>query len=327
MVKGKTGLGRVGQVVCQPGSISGSQLVLRSKANKQISLMKRIGAPIVRVDQVSGQLNTLPTSAGQQAIFCVNVYGQDINSYCGAQYPNTYFGGAQDIQPGPRRYVHESLISELNMTNSQSSGIEMEIYDIVCKRDVPTNNVILVNGTQQGTLAAANGPPLYWGYGVQAGNGAQQPYYQYLGSSPYDSQFFRDYFKTLRRTRVFLPQGATHRHVVNLSPNKIMDETLYNSTVMWGFKGLTVYTMVVIKGLPVSRTFEADFNNGATTTDSVFLNWVQNRRFKWTWVQNQQNTAQYTNNMLPLTQEPPIVNIGSGLVTPTAKTLYATPPA
>jgi len=301
-------------------------MVLKSRPSRQVQAMKRIGAPIVRVDQITGQVLSNLQQAGTQDILVVNMYGQDINSFIGAKYPNTYVGANEAFQQGPRRYIHENMLSELNMTNSSLTGLEMEIYDIVCKRDVPTNNVILVNGTQQGTLPADSGPAAYWGYGVQAGNGAQQPFYNYLGSSPYDSQFFRDYFKTLRRTRVFLPQGSTHRHVVNLSPNKLLDETLYNSTVMWGYKGLTVYTMVVMKSVPVSRALEGDFQQAQTTTDRVYVNWVQNRRFKYTWVANDQNQLYYANNMLPLSQEAPIVSIGSGNVQNGAITGGSPPP-
>ena len=211
---------------------------------------------------------------------------------------------------GVQRCVLESLQSEISMVNQTNATTELEIYDISLRRDLPLSNSLRLNNGNTYTLIAS--PSSYWDKGTNAiANEADNtlPYpSDIIGSSPFDSPFFKDYFRVKKRTQVVLPQGAHHKHIVLLKPNHLMDEVESQTGTMYGFKGLTMYSLVVIKGTPSTDTDAAD----APTTTPTLLACVQSFRYKFTWVQDETYTGSYTTNLTTPVPQPTIINIGSG---------------
>lgn len=138
------------------------------------------------------------------------------------------------------------------------------------------------------------------------------------GASPFDSQLFKDYFKVAKRTKVMLSQGASHRHFIHLKPNKvILDSEVKTQTggTIGALAGLTMFTMVVVQGLPQTL---GDGSNQATISGGE-LAVVQQQRYKYTWSQDISVTGTYNDNLAtPATTS--LINIGSGAIDTFAKT-------
>lgn len=115
-----------------------------------------------------------------------------------------------------------------------------------------------------------------------------------LGASPTNSDMFNRFFKVVRRSNLTLPIGGQHKHVVNLSPNRLFkqSEMAESST----FANVSVFTLIVHQGVPV-----VGCNTGGiplVTTSSSQLSFVQTLRYKWTFTQDAQVNT-YVANYLP----------------------------
>jgi hypothetical protein len=226
----------------------------------------------------------------------------------GSTLPYVGAGAALNL---PTRFILESLVSEITYTNQASSAVDLEIYDIVCKRDIPIANNITVGVN---TYVLAPTPIDYWTQGVDATRQLVLPSPQtstYMGSSPYDSPFFKDYFKVIRRQIVHLPQGANHRHVNILRPNKLCTNDTWANINTIAVAGLTSFTMINVKGYPVSCAGPPS----PTTTSLVSIQAVQSLRYKYTWVQNNSYQSFYNSQLFTPTTAS-VMNIGSGTPLP-----------
>lgn len=198
------------------------------------------------------------------------------------------------------RYVLESAISMLNIANTCGTPINMELYDCVSKRDSPQlpldfqGNLPFQNpGSFQGTNILD--PGTAWSLGMK--NEAAQATgfsdkgvvtvadFNDLGSTPYQSKLFKDYFKVVRKTNVSLPIGGQHKHFVDLKPNFVVDNDLLQQNN--AFKGVSFFTIVVISGVPVIACpgTENPLANpiGDVTTSATTVSIIQSVRYKWTW--------------------------------------------
>jgi len=270
--------------------------------------IKMIGSPNIYMNQNSFNLSTAPGlqaawSAAHMAVPLLQVVRNDITDITASPA-----GGL------PIRYVVESYQSLLTMTNSSNTPIEVDIYDLTLKRDLSQTGTYT---TSLGTYQLTPAPDALWSTGVRLGAG-QQPFpnptevSQVIGSSPFDSQLFRDFFHVKKRTMVSLPQGAVHRHQVLAKPSYLVQDSFLQNSVANGILGLTGFTMFVVRGYPSTGTEQQEPPVPFTTTTPASLSIVQTIRVKYSWSQDFSNSIYWKNN-LPAFQ-PPILNIGSGAV-------------
>lgn len=249
----------------QGGLPSFSSWGAKHKPSKRVLAMKRVGAPNFRVSNFGFQLQSVE---GFQAATNFAYAGIDFLRDIQAQVPNT-------TAPAVAQFVLESFRGEFLMTNSSLATQYVDIYDIVRKRD-----------TQAAGGPNAVWPTLdpvnAWKYGVSDQSTAPPDLtaYENINSKPTDSRLFNDYFKIAKRTRIGLVAGATHRHLVTMISNKLIDTELLNKA-QGDLAGLTTYTMVVINGQPASISSES---GAVVTTAKTALDIVWATRCKYTFV-------------------------------------------
>ena len=281
------------------GVVHQSMFMLKSRPTRQVSGLQMLGSPNIRVE------NFAPIIVGGNGLQTAYTYFH--NSIYQLQrlrsnVPNvTSSAGA--------RFVLEDYQSEITLSNTTTASVELELYDIVLKRDLLASAiyttatspplVYTINGTpsdywDQGSLLNANLPPT-----------TAHPYpSEFLGSSPFDSQLFRDQFKVMKRTRILLTQGGSHRHFVVLKPHKLIDDSMIlfsTGTARDALVGITTFTMAVVRGLPgtyLDTTLKS-------TSNEVQVASVQSQRWKYTYVQDTQNNLYSTNNLTPTLLPPP----------------------
>jgi len=286
---------------------SSAGAICNRRANRQSLALKRVGAPNVIIDQST---NLITIAAGFQGIaydYINNVgYLNSIQSKLPAN--NALSGGSP-----PTRFMLESTTALYSMTNTTTASLEVEIFDIMSKRDVLSQWTYSTNQKSSPVTFVLDGNPKdYWNIGALLGTNENvtppQPS-TILGSTPYDSQLFRDYWVVKRRTKVLLPMGASHKHTVSTRPNLMVDEAL---TASWAYvnslKGITCFTMFVAKGMPQTCGSESPV---IVTTSNGELAIVKSYRTKYTWVSDTSNNLYYNDNLTsPASTQ--VVNIGSG---------------
>lgn len=189
-----------------------------------------------------------------------------------------------------------SCSAEVMLTNQELANVRIYIYDIIARRDSQSN----VN-TQNPDTAWKNS---------YADEGGANSNYSIVGSTPYSSDLFTQYFKVLKVTHLTLSQGQSHTHRVHYSPNRAIDGEYiqYNSG---SFKGLTCFTMIVLHGYPENdSTTKTQVSTGQCDVDVIIR-----KQYKYTWLNDQDTTFSMTNNLpANFTVGESIVNIGAGSV-------------
>lgn len=204
---------------------------------------------------------------------------------------------ASSVQDGVCRAVITGVKVEYILTNSTNMPVEMDIYDIVCKRDLVAPNLSFFNQATGYTYTATNSPDAYWQTGLNAQQGFDpaapidpQPN-NMLTAVPTDSKLFNDYFSIRKKTRVMMAAAAAHKHSVNINVNKYIDEYLTNTTI-GALKGYTTFSMFVVAGFPVIKS-----DTGVTTTNAAALNVVKSERIKFKWVADNAFTSTFSTNL------------------------------
>lgn len=289
----KSKIAPVQKITPTPGLTSHSAFRLGHKANAQVKAMKRVGAPNFYITNHAAQ--NIATQGFQSASW----FGW--NTYNDIQTMQTRVVNNVTPIPGTyrtNRYVLESLQAELMITNSSLATAYVEIYDIVRKKDA---NQTEFNFTRD--------PVSAWIQGEYDSSQNMPTDFKVINASPFDSQVFKEFFKVVKRTRVEMSQGATHRHAVNLKPNRLINAAMPNFTD-GDYAGLTCYTMVVFKGQPASVSTEA---GAVVTTAQIALDFVTGTRYKYTWVQDTTQSAYLVDNLSSLANEQ-VVSCGAGAI-------------
>ncbi|ALE29738.1 putative capsid protein [Lake Sarah-associated circular molecule 12] len=208
---------------------------------------------------------------------------------------------------GLNRALIQSAQTELTFTNVTNAPVQVEMYDIMFRRDLSTDALVVNNGNNF-TFATIEEMIKS---GCQAANGIAPggtDVSSYIGASAYDSQIFKDYCRVVKRQHVLLASGATHRHQSNIGINKIIDESVGANEDLIYVKGYTYATLILTRGV---GAFDATASVPNSTTNGAFLNFVTSVRIKYTWVADTTNSVYYHN--LPLhTGVPNVRNTGSG---------------
>lgn len=213
-----------------------------------------------------------------------------------------YMANFYSLMPAPtpvgnrtRRFVLLRSQAQVMYTNSTSVSCTMDLYDIVCKRD---NDLI-------NPLAA-------WANGLALQTTTPQPY-KILGAKPWQSQQFKEFFKIAKTTRVNLAPGATHKHSVVLSPNQVIREQLVLENNC--YKGLTHFTLAVVKGVPVSAILEPPppppASERLVSTAPIRIDVVVEYNTKLCVVQDFDNDISITDNLTTLVNPDTMNTFGS----------------
>lgn len=144
------------------------------------------------------------------------------------------------------RVFIESYYGEVLMSNASVYTTNVTIYDIIARRD---------------GLSANSGDPanaILHGIDVEGGSATD---YQTIGSRPFESELFNQFYKVVQTTRVDIPSGGTHRHCQKWNPRKVLSNALQDES-SYGIKDLTIYTLVYFHGQPA---------HDSTTTTSVSI--------------------------------------------------------
>lgn len=267
----------------------------RTRLSKQVLAMKRVGAPDEWV--VNGS-SLVQNATGYQKYASFPILPQPTIKEILQTVGN---------QSSPNRAVLESAISELTFTNMSNCAAEVEIYDLVLKRDVLDLTTWTIGAN---TYTAVGDVGEYIRAGVNAGNGVAPGlnYHEIIGSSPFDSQMFNTYFKVNKRTHVMLASGATHRHQSMLKINKVVNQAVAASSNLELVKGITHIVLLLVRGI---AGYDGGGETGSATRAS--LNTLFTQRIKYSYIQDVNQTLTYDDNLLHA--DPVSVrNIGNGLL-------------
>lgn len=283
------------------GTTNGTVLMPTSKthANPRVArYIKMSGAPNVYVDQESAVLASKANEQSSSSWSHLNVARlKTIRNLIA----NT---------DRPVRYVVSDYQSIFTITNGTTAPMELDIYDITLKRDT----LLTQYTTGLGTYTLGNFPDNYWQVGsqVQANIApAGTIPATYLGTSPLDTDLFKQFFTIKKRTVVTMPQGAIHRHAVLQKPNFVVTDALLLNTALGNIMGLSSFTMFVQRGFPTG-----DLTNGTSLGSAALLSsglaLVRTLRIKYHWVDDIDNNL-YANQSL-VGEFDDVINIGSGQV-------------
>lgn len=281
--------------VASAGQITNSMWKLaRPRASKQALALRRVGAPDIYQNNFSEPI--LVTQGLQKLVSAGSVLQPQLNAI---------LNHAPDSAPS--RVLIESAQTEITYTNSTNASVEVEMYDILFRRDAPLTFTFDTNGF---TYSGVSSPENFVDVGIQAGAGLDpaggvHPC-NYIGASPFDSQIFKSYCRVVRKTHVMLASGATHRHQTMASINRVCNRTTGGMNDLAFLREFSYTTLLVVRGVGVYQT-----GTETTTTNQAFLNLVTSIRIKYTYVTDATNNLWYANS-LPAPADAVVRNIGSG---------------
>ena len=270
--------------------------------------MTQVSAPTTFVNNAA---YTIVGAAGiQQTMAIPLLHNDDVKSLFSTMPTTVAFVGY-----GPRRMVIDSCVSETTFTNTSTAPLELVLYHISAKKDIPLT-WSYVQGAN--TYSLGPNPSDYWQEGLNIAAGSTPGFsiqYQTPGSYPTDSQFFKDYFKIEKRITVLIPQGGSHRAVLTYACNTLVKEDEIGQASSFrpnvGVKRLVRWIMATCTGLPcVDATAAAPF---PTTLASAGISAVQTNRYRYQFVSDFTASAISVNNLpQPLAPQQKVINIGTG---------------
>lgn len=150
----------------------------------------------------------------------------------------------------------ESARGKYTIENVMVCNCSITIYDCVARKDV--------------ALAAISTPAAAWNQGDvdTTGHGSHVDQNR-IGSTPFQSEAFNQYWKVLQTTDVVLGPGAQHQHIASSRPEKVFSGA-YSTYTPYGFKDETVFTMIVLRGSPSNDSVtQTQVTLGAATINVI----------------------------------------------------------
>jgi len=158
--------------------------------------------------------------------------------------------------------IIESCTENSIIRNQNNNDCYLILYDVVARRD-----------QYQGSESS----PFQTWFNGNFDAGASGMIYQ-VGTTPFSSPQFTQYFKVVKVTHIILPAGGTHEHRVHYEPNRMINREV--AAISGYIRNLTHFTMAVQYGAP-------DNDNTTQTTVSIgtsTLDVVQTKQYKYTYV-------------------------------------------
>lgn len=165
------------------------------------------------------------------------------------------------LAPNTQKVFLEQCTVKLMLTNQEDTNVELTIYEAIAKQDASIGMLAAwENGLSDEADGVATG-------GFRRG---------VVGISPFSSQQYCQFWRTIKKTRIVLGQGQSHSHMINYKPRRVFSaEELQNSD--GNFRNLTYGVMVVQAGMPLH-----DATNLCATTapTSIAMCWTKQIKFK-----------------------------------------------
>lgn len=181
----------------------------------------------------------------------------------------------------PVKFHLHGLVADMELQNSNSFQVIVDIYDVCAKHDIVANP----EGT---SVYGIDTPVEAWTNGMLCQNVTADaaPAAYNLGALPTDSQLFNDFYRIKSKKSVIMAPNGTHKHKVNVSMNLTYDTNMINSQFSYlrGFKGVTHYTFVVVRGQIGRDNTIAEENS--TTTCAGVVRCIITERYTYSWLQS-----------------------------------------
>lgn len=306
---------QTGPLVTAAGGVSAHTWNLSMPVTKQAAQHERLGAPNIYTKQTAFEISAAPGEQNTQSLALTDLV------VLGNIGQSSGLANAR----GPSRFCLESVQSETVMTNQSTAPLDIEIFDLVLKRDLPAVQNMTWNVGPATSFSVLGEPDRYWTAGIHAGTSTPDTSANQalvIGSSPYDSQMWKDMFQCVKKTNVILNQGSSHRIVTLQKHGKIVDQALFSlgnaavSGSLRGLRGVTTYHMIRIKGMPCTIDFTVPA--GDVTTSAGRLAVVNYARYKYTWLADSSASLVYSESLVSPAFPLGIVNVGSGQPEPQA---------
>lgn len=183
----------------------------------------------------------------------------------------------------------KSCNSEMMITNQTNDVVNITLYDVVARRDLTGNSA---------NEALYITPDLAWQQGcIDAGASSV---YSTVGSTPFQTPGFTEFFKIRKITHVDLHSGGHHRHrqIYDsrcMFSNEIVTELASSGGVLGG---RSAFTLVVAHGFPVNST-----GTSTVSTASGKIVWAQKLQYEYMPFTTQRTIITQTDNLPVLATE------------------------
>jgi len=187
------------------------------------------------------------------------------------------------------RGYFRTVTGTLTMTNIGLLAMQVILYDIVARRDMPTTAE-----NSEGNAALTS-----WDQGMVATGGAvlnsDTKGYLNINSTPYDSPEFCQKWKIIKTTRFSLTAGQTHVHNIRIKANRILSKE-YTDAYEY-FKDLSHTTLIVAVGQPCHKQTQADPVIHMPAVAPAALVCIKNQCVDYRGINAQAAYYQYDNNL------------------------------
>lgn len=235
-----------------------------------------------------------------------NVAFQDMVTKLYSQQPATYdpagsSSTANTIQPFVS-YVNDTFV----FSNLEQLTTTMQIYECIAIKDSYTSAAAAWYA--EGALQGENAPSNNLGNNTAIVQGAST---FIVGSTPFQSKQFREYWKVQKVTNIALRPGETHKHYVKNHCNVSIESDRINTNNKY-YAGITRATLVAVTGLPIRSAATPS----QVTTGAVDIGLVFERHYKYCQFAPASSTIVTYNNVSSTMTDGRAVNIDSGAVQP-----------
>lgn len=215
-----------------------SQYTLTSAAN----LQRTVDIPLLSCSDLTDGGTNHYTSVTYQSLFetAFNVAGQNpvipLNSTARDQ----------------NRIILDRFESTLKVANPSASAVEVTIYDLLPKRDVPLGTYV-----DRSYALGLQSPTYTWASGLQNQVETEDTFnINVMGSQPINVLKFNTFWRVMKRTKIELSAGSTHIHRGCSILNTLFN--YYDYSEVRGLRAMLCPTqMISISGMPTATELAA----------------------------------------------------------------------
>lgn len=136
---------------------------------------------------------------------------------------------------GITKVLYKKGTMDITMNNIFLSNCYIMIYDVVARKDVDQ--------------AAIFKPDLAWIQGDTDQSASTA--YTILGSTPFQSEAFNQFYRVEQITNIVLAAGGTHVHKVKIQPERVISSA-YSKYAQYDLKDISYHCMIEIHGSPAN---------------------------------------------------------------------------
>lgn len=153
---------------------------------------------------------------------------------------------------------------EVMLSNPTTALQRVDVYDIICKKDVQAQGAAAGVGNPQECMQNT------FSDFAKNGGGQSSTAYKQLGLTPFTNPAFGQFFRILKVTPLLLQGGQVHSHKCEYTVNKLMDKE-YAQYEGKAYKDVTCYTLIRVHGTPENdNTTLTQVSTGAGRINYVY---------------------------------------------------------